>query len=148
MEGREKGEGRRRSSREVGGRGEEGRGEANSLSPHCLSPSDACPWLHSPRGLPNPPQGVESGVDPHVTGGRWEAEREPGDNAQASGFVTRWTVRAGASRGRAGFQGSKRGVRFCTCWNQAHAGLQAEPPSQLEDSPRRSESLQDFLLYL
>lgn len=47
------------------------------------------PWLHSPGGLPNPPQGVESSVDPHVTDGRWEAEREPGGDSQAPGFVTR-----------------------------------------------------------
>ena len=77
-EGRERREGRWGSTEQRGGGG--------PLSPHCPSPSDACPRLHSPGGLLNTPGGVESSVDPHVTGGRGEAERAPGDDTQASGL--------------------------------------------------------------
>ena len=73
-------------------------------------------------------------MDPHVTGGRWEAERDPGDNAQASGFVTRWTVREGASRGRGWISRKQKGGQVLhllesgSCWPPGRA---TEPTGRL-----------------
>lgn len=90
----------------------EERGGGGPLSPHCPSPSDACPRLHSPGGLLNPPGGVESSVDPHVTGGRGEAERAPGDDAQASGLSPGEQGGRGKQREGLHLQEAKGGLGF------------------------------------
>lgn len=62
--------GRKGEGREGRRGGHRGQGRGRPSVPSLSVSSDACPKLHSPGGLPNPPRGMESGVDPHVTGGR------------------------------------------------------------------------------